>query len=121
MLVARAQGMQHRVAPLPSFSEAVKPTRAADTLPMVTAMLSQARKVRSLAVWQANERHSVPAYHYAVLYECQMWNQRLNSALNRNYRQPSYATAKRPNIRMINGKLAHVSSTAVAVHPSYYI
>jgi hypothetical protein len=36
-------------APFPSFSEAVKPTRAADTLPMVTAMLSQARKVRSLA------------------------------------------------------------------------
>lgn len=38
-----------RCRPLTSFSDAVNPTRAADTLPMVTAMLSHASSVLSFA------------------------------------------------------------------------
>ena len=45
----QAAGLVRQDVPLTSFSDAVKPTRAAETLPMVTAMLSQAKSVLSFA------------------------------------------------------------------------
>lgn len=47
------------VVPFTSFSDAVNPTRAAETLPMVTAMLNQAKSVLSLAAETQSCCHAV--------------------------------------------------------------